>query len=180
MAFLDLTTLIPNTIDRLVAVEPGFSGKAVLYRRLADSTVAREEAVFHPWLLTSSPQLAEALTAPHETIPLTGEGHYRARVVFEDYNGYSAALKELKSLTGVTPSSYHSPYRVFSDFTQQFLSLNSARLFGGMTFNELRRLQLDIETHTGEGRHFPDATQPEDVITLIGLRDSTGWETCLT
>ena len=46
-----------------------------------------------------------------------------------------------------------------------------------MTFRELKRLQLDIETYCQSGFNFPSAAPGEsDRITAIALSDSTGWE----
>ena len=40
-------------------------------------------------------------------------------------------------------------FRIFSDYDQQFLTMHPARLFDGMTFAQLKRMQIDIETRTG-------------------------------
>jgi len=49
-------------------------------------------------------------------------------------------------------------------------------LFKEMSFNDLYRLQLDIETYCAEGYEFSNPYREEDRITVISLSDSTGWE----
>lgn len=51
----------------------------------------------------------------------------------------------------------------------QFLLQTRARLFGDLSFGQLRRCQLDIETASGDGG-FSDATKPDDRVLAIGLR----------
>jgi DNA polymerase elongation subunit (family B) len=45
-----------------------------------------------------------------------------------------------------------------------------------MTFADLKRLQIDIETYCQGGFEFPNAERETDRITAIALSDSTGWE----
>jgi len=62
----------------------------------------------------------------------------------------------------------------FSDPVQQYLSLTGRTLFKGMGFEDLRRLQIDIETGTTEGFEFSSAER--DPLTAIAVSDSSGWE----
>ncbi|MBM4298802.1 MAG: DNA polymerase II, partial [Deltaproteobacteria bacterium] len=48
--------------------------------------------------------------------------------------------------------------------------------FLGMTFRDLKRMQLDIETYCQAGFSFPNPARESDRITAIALSDSTGWE----
>jgi DNA polymerase elongation subunit (family B) len=59
------------------------------------------------------------------------------------------------------------------------LTLLPARLFRGMVFQDLVRMQVDIETLTTPGYDFPNADREGDAVVLIAMRDSTGWECCL-
>ncbi len=56
----------------------------------------------------------------------------------------------------------------------QYLLQNGLRLFDGMHFSQLRRLQLDIETYSAEAGSFPDPKRPTDRVLAIGLRDGRG------
>ena len=171
--------LVEGRISRLVAAEVDGDGMATLYCRGEDGTITSRREPFCPWVLVAFPDLVASLQTPHEVIPLEGEGKYRWRVLFPNVKSYEAGLKELRELSGVSASSLNAPYRVFSDLTQQFLMMCPARLFQGMRFEELRRLQLDIETRTEGEPHFPDAKRRGDCILMISLKDSSGFEQCL-
>lgn len=58
---------------------------------------------------------------------------------------------------------------VIRPFESQFLLQQRQRLYRDLTFGEVRRCQLDIETASAGGR-FSDASQVEDRVLAIGLR----------
>src|SRR5690606_9239383 len=65
----------------------------------------------------------------------------------------------------------------FGDPVQQYLTLTGRTLFKGMTFESLRRMQIDIETCCADGFEF---SNPErDPIAAIALSDNSGWEELL-
>ena len=57
---------------------------------------------------------------------------------------------------------------------QQYLLQTGRTLFKGMTFDDVHRLQLDIEVLASQG--FPHPQRPEDRIILIALSDNRGWQ----
>lgn len=172
--------LIASRYSRLVALEPLDQGECELFFRAADGTVHSETVPFSPWLLVAGLELAKTIPDSRELIPLGGSHPLNVRVDFPHRKAYEAALKYLKELTGFSLSSPLAPYRIFSDLTQQALTILPARLFQDMEFAELRRLQLDIETRSSVPGTFCDASRPDDSVLLVSLRDSTGWETCLS
>lgn len=172
--------LIASRYSRLVALEPHDQSECELFFRAADGTVHSETVPFYPWLLIAGLELAKTIPDTRELIPLTGNYPLNIRVDFDHEKAYKAAVKYLEKITGFRPSSSLAPYRVFSDFTQQAMTVLPARLFQGMEFSELRRLQLDIETRTSVPGTFCDANRPDDSVLLVSLRDSSGWETCLS
>ena len=179
MDTLDISEIVRNDMERIVAAEPNSDGTATLYRREPSGTVTELSVPFKPWLLLSTPTLAEEMEGLDELKALPGPGKFRIRAIFKDGKAYDNALKELKKRTRQNPSSPNAPYRLFTDETQQFLSVFPMRLFGNMHFDELRRMQLDIETRAAGTPHFPDPKLPDDKIILVSLKDTTGWETCL-
>ncbi|MFA6930410.1 MAG: DNA polymerase domain-containing protein [Lentisphaeria bacterium] len=177
---MDISQFVSSAICRVVAIEINEQGQCELFRRTQAGEVESECRPFHPWLLTSGVELARCLRNVSDLVELSGAGALRVRVSFPDQASYDVAVKELKRLTGHNPSSPLAPYRIFSDFSQQLLTLLPLRLFREMAFPELRRMQLDIETRSGEPGIFPDANKESDEVILVSLRDSTGWEVCLS
>jgi DNA polymerase elongation subunit (family B) len=91
---------------------------------------------------------------------------------FECISDYLEAVKLLKSQN----SSQGMSYRLISDFNQQAMMSKNIRLFRDMNFDELRRMQFDIETLTTGGFEFPNPNRREDKIIIITMSDNSGWE----
>ena len=177
---MDLSKLVQSTCERLVAVEALPDGTAELFSRDPSGAVASRIVECKPWLLTAGPELGAALAGNCGVEPLEGEGAMRCRIVFPDEKSHDAAVKQLKKLTGQNPSSPLAPYRVFSDPIQRALMALKARLFRGMEFRELRRMQLDIETRCTVPGTFCNAEREGDEVILVSLKDSDGFEVCLS
>src|SRR5919109_796899 len=107
---------------------------------------------------------------------LAGQGAFNRLVLFPDLKQLDDARLYLQKKTGKTPSTGNAPYWCVSDPVQQFLLLSGKTHFLDMTFRDLRRMQLGIETYCAEGFVFPNAARERDRITVIALSDSTGWE----
>ena len=84
--------MAPGTPPRLVAIEPGTDGQAVLYTRGADGAVRSSQVKFQPWLLVGGGELAAALAAG-EAQALSGGNPLDHLVRFPDTKEYGAALK---------------------------------------------------------------------------------------
>ena len=173
-----INEIIPSVKDNVVAVEPVGNGEAELFIR-DNNLVSSERIKFSPFLLLSNTESLDEFKEHHEIIPLKGENKFKYLVKFEDILAHDHAIAFLNNTLKTTPSAPNTPYRVFSDIQQQILIESRIRLFRGMTFSELKRMQFDIETLTSEGYEFPNATRPDDKIIAIGMSDSTGWEKCL-
>ncbi len=107
---------------------------------------------------------------------LAGGGAFNRLALFADLKQLDDAKAFLQKKTGKTPSAGDAPYWYFSDPLQQFLLLSGGTHFLGMTFRDLNRLQIDIETYCQSSFNFPSAARENDRITAIALSDSTGWE----
>ena len=181
MSLSDLERVIPAALPRIVAAEIAPDGSLELFQRSEDgreTRVLREP--YSPWLLTAGTRLAEAFGAGAHAEPLSGEGFHRCRVRFDSWGKFDEALKTLKDLTGQSPSAPLAPYRVFDRGVQQALMDRQIRLFRGMEFSQLRRMQLDIECRSSRPGVFCDAKNPDDIVFMVALKDSTGYEECLT
>ena len=73
-----------------------------------------------------------------------------------------------------TLKSAGSTHFTWSDPATHFLAVTGRTLFKGMGFDDIRRLQIDIETDTADGHGFSNAAR--DQIAAIALSDNTGWE----
>ncbi len=168
-----------DQLDRIVAVEPAEDGTAAVFIRRENDAVERRTLPFHPFLLTAF----EAFPADHPGIrvtPLAGPGDFRFKAEFDTAKQYDDAVAMLKKTTGFSGGQPNAPFRLFGDLTQQFLIQHDLRLFTGMAFPDVRRLQFDIETLCSPGYEFPNADRPDDAVIIISLSDSTGWEKILT
>ncbi|MCQ2397199.1 MAG: DNA polymerase II [Lentisphaeria bacterium] len=173
--------MLPAPLQRIVAAEIDDDGSLELFQRSEDGANATSMKLpFNPWLLTSGRELAETLDGVAAIEALEGVGTHRFIVRFKDIAAYDEALKSLKKTTGQSYSSPLAPYRVFSELVQQALIDQRIRLFRGMEFNQLRRMQLDIECRSSIPGKFCNANVAGDEIFMIALKDSTGYEHCFS
>ena len=166
-----LEKLVPNRRPGAVAVEVA-ANRAIFFFH-DGGTFRTEEVPFAPFLLLSSPEQLDGFDGAFELEPLSGQMLFSMLAKFPDIDHYNAALAFLKKNT-------RAPYSIYRDLSQQALLESGTRLFGSMSFPELRRLSFDLETRTTPGYDFPNADRPGDEIIIISLRDSTGWETVLS
>jgi len=179
-ATFELEHLAPSAYGRLVALEVNEDGTATLYERPPAGAVTPRTVPFQPWLLVAGDKLAAQVPGTAAVQPLEGDARFKHRLHFPTSKALDAAVRFLKSQTKRNPTDADAPYRLFTDPQQQALSLLPARLFRGIGFADIVRLQLDIETYTTPGFEFPNSERPEDRILMVSLRDSTGWEHCLS
>lgn len=91
---------------------------------------------------------------------LGGDGPYNRLAHADDLEVYDAFVREAKDSVGVD---------AIRPLESQFLLQHRQRLYRDLTFAQLRRCQLDIETGSGDGG-FSDASRKEDRVLAIGLR----------
>jgi len=117
-----------------------------------------------------------ALSSKNHTLPARNFSHI---IQFQNINDYKKALVFLKKTTKCNPSTPNGPYKIFSDLNQQLQIAYPYRHFREMNFNDIKRMQFDIETLTTDGYEFSNAKREEDSICMISLSDNRGWEECL-
>lgn len=91
---------------------------------------------------------------------LHGEGPFGHLLHADTLTAYESALKDAKETLKVD---------AIRPLENQFLLQRRTRLYAGLSFSQIRRCQLDIETASGDGS-FSDASRPEDRVLAIGLR----------
>lgn len=175
---VDLSELASSAFERVVALEAGLDGAVTLFIRENDS-IRQERATYKPFLLLANPDDLAGFEEECDVTRLDGAARYQYLVTFSDAKCLDAAAKHLKKATGANASSLNAPYRLFTDYKQQAMIQLGIRLFHGVSFDQVRRLQVDIETLTTPGFDFPNPERPDDRIVMICLRDNTGWEECL-
>jgi DNA polymerase, archaea type len=173
-----LGELTGSQYSNIVAVEAGNNGTAELFIRNND-TITKKIVSFRPFLLLSAHELLSTLGETVKITELNGSNPFAYLAEFMDLDTYYDAVKYLKKVTGLSPSSFNAPYRLFTDIQQQILISLKTRLFRDMKFSDLRRFQFDLETLTTEGYDFPNPKREDDKIIIISMSDSTGWEKCL-
>ncbi len=92
---------------------------------------------------------------------LQGEAPYDRLVHAESLGVFDTFLKGARGSGGVD---------AIRPLESQFLLQDRRRLYQDMSFAQLRRCQLDIETASADGS-FPDASKPDNRVLAIGLRD---------
>jgi DNA polymerase, archaea type len=135
---------------------------------------------FTPFMLLADPHLLRSWTGKYDIEKLAGDGFYTYLVRFQSWSDLDKAKTHLQKTSGKSPSALDAPYFFLSDPVAQHLMLTGQTHFLGMAFEQLKRLQLDIETYTAEGFEFPNPGRPGDRIIAIALADESGWERIIT
>ncbi len=91
---------------------------------------------------------------------LEGEGVFKWLAQAESLEAYDELLKSARGVTGID---------AVRPLESQHLLRSRARLFAEVSFAQLRRCQLDIETASSDG-DFSDPDKPDDRVLAIGLR----------
>ncbi len=135
----------------IVAVEPAGSQGVRIFRREGTGTMA-EEAAFRPWLLSERANVWRDT----QITELAGNHAYRYLVEFADWRSFQDAVRAAQD-AGERFFRLRSPI-------EQYLVQSGQTLFKEMTFTDLRRLQIDIET-LGFNAH-----EPESKVIVVAMR----------
>ncbi|CCF85841.1 3'-5' exonuclease [Nitrolancea hollandica] len=145
--------------ERIVAVERTGRDRIRVFRRLADGRITSGVDDLHPWVIVTNS--GAATLAGHGTPErLTGDLPLRHRFIFSSWGAYLDGVQILRE-KGL-------PYQTFPNPVDQYLTATGRTLFKGMTFDDLVRLQLDIETAG------LDATQEGARVLVIALATNHG------
>jgi len=149
---------------RIVAIELGETGTVRVYRREKDGSTVAEVEPFHPFVWTDS----DILDLGVEAEKLGGDLKYGWRIAVDSWKELIALRNGLKNAG--------RDYFALTDPVQHYLTATGRKLFKGLPFEELKRMQLEVLSFTGGDRSLSDASQPDDHIMSIALSDNTGWE----
>jgi DNA polymerase I len=149
----------------IVAVERSGKDQVRIFQRKANK-ICEQYDRFRPWLLAARPAPWSTLRPQPQITELSGEHPLRFLVEFSTWPGYLDAARAGRD-ANETFFQLRSP-------VEQYLVRSGRTLFKGMVFDDLRRLQIDIET-----LGF-DARQPDASVIAIALRSAGGIEEVLT
>jgi DNA polymerase, archaea type len=163
MAFEDNELLFgADKTERIVAIELGDTGTVRVYRREKGGSTALDVEAFHPFVWADG-DVADLGMENAEK--LSGDLKYNWLVTVDSWKELIALRNGLKR-AGRT-------YFAFSDPVQHYLTATGRTLFKGMALDELKRLQLEVISLSGEG-DLAQASQSH--IASIALSDNSGWE----
>ncbi len=164
--------------ERIVGLHlvPGADGteRMRVYRRTGPAAVEHADEPFYPFFFLADAELLRGF--PRERFrfqELGGEGYFRWLVVFPSRGAHWDAVRHVER---VTETAAKRPEEVYfpGPPEQQYLMQTGRTLFMGMAFDDLHRMQLDIETYSSTGG-FPDAERPGDAVIIVSLSDNRGW-----
>lgn len=171
-----------DATERIVAVHPmtdhkSGNGHVKVFVRSEDSLSVRvTESPFYPFFYCSNIEyLAGFPRKKYRFQKLKGDLYYQYLVVLSNWNEYWDAVRHVDRLAS-KKGDKSATYTIASP-AQQFLMQSGRTCFKGMHFDDLHRLQLDIECISS--RDFPNAARPEDRIILVALSDNRGFRKVL-
>ena len=140
----------------IVAVEPDYNEGVWIYRR-ENGKIEREKAPYRPWILLTEKPALELSGAEYSE--LDGDG-YRVLAEFPSQSLYQSARHAVREA--------HLSNLTYPGGAKMALIRSGKTLFKSMTFEDIVRLQFDIET-TGLNPESDDAR-----ILLIAVSDNRG------
>ena len=165
---------------RIVAVHPLMNrassrgAQVRVYRRLpGDGGIVAEDEQCFPFFFLSDIGLLKGIARERFRFQeLKGDGYYRFLIAFASWSSYWDVLRHLDQSTDKEVRREQYAY-VVAGAAQQYLMQSGRTSFKDMAFEDLHRMQLDIETYTEQ--EFSNPRRPGDRILLIALHDNRGW-----
>jgi DNA polymerase elongation subunit (family B) len=167
--------------ERLVGAHLSGDSRVRVYRR-SGGALHTEEVPFFPFFHLSDGRLLEGFQGRHWLKPLEGEGYYAWLAAFDSWQAMWDAFRLVSDRSPSPrgePSPRPEPVHLFTDPVTQYLLQSGRTMMKGMTYADLSRLQLDIETYASPPHTFPNAERPADRVILIALSGDDGWEQVL-
>lgn len=148
-----------------------------VYRRADSGEVYHEDERLWPFFFLSDAEGLRGFSRDRFRFQtLDGDQFYRYAVAFETWSDYWDALRHVERQLEARERRPEEIYRVPSP-AQQYLMQTGRTLFKGMDFDDLHRLQLDIEVAADSG--FPNANRPGDAVIIVAISDNRGFQRLL-
>jgi DNA polymerase elongation subunit (family B) len=165
-----------NTLG-IVSVSANRKGIATVWRRVEgegreSSKVITEIETFNNWFVISDPSLLDGIKAQHEVFELEGELKFKYQVLTKNYTTLEYGIVRNYNAKYKTnhKSFYDLPNSAVVHFPtiEQYLISTGRTYFKGMNWENLHRLQFDLETYS--------LNPEEGGIFLIAISDNHGYE----
>src|SRR5207248_3879208 len=143
-----------DPIPRIVAVELGETGTVKVYRREADRSTVADVEPFHPFVWCDS----DVVDLGIESEKLQSNLKYGWLVTVDSWKELIALRNGLKNAG--------RDFFALTDPVQHYLTATGRTLFKDLSFEELKRLQIEVLSSEGDDDH----------VMSIAISDHTGWE----
>ena len=163
-----------------------------VFNRLDDKVQFHDEPFFPFFFLSDSALLDSFVPEGADKfwlVKLSGSNFYQSLAIFRSWKTYRGALDCInrKTINDTTEkvnegTPYDNSSLVYNkgDAVTQYLLQSGKTLFKGMIFDDLYRMQLDIETDYEPIRKKSGSSGfGEDEIIIVSLCDNRGWESVL-
>jgi DNA polymerase I len=160
-----------------------------LFKRKGGNVYSRDE-LFYPFFFASDNSLLNGFIPEDNErfwlVQLNGNNYYQSLAIFRSWKNQKSAIDFIKrkryrdsSENEQKNPTYESSAFIYNkgDAVTQYLFQSGKTLFKGMIFNDLYRIQLDIETNYKASKKETDFTGDE--IIIVSLSDNRGWELAL-
>ncbi len=146
-----------------------------LYQReTGTSAISSREEWLYPFFLISDVRLLRGFERSRfQYQELAGDNYYRFLVVLPSWPTYWDAIRHVERSVDNNRGRPEELYLI-NNPVQQYLMQSGRTLFKEMTFDDLHRLQLDIEVYTED--EFPNASRPDDTVIIVSMTDNRGWQ----
>src|SRR6266496_3271074 len=148
---------------RIVAIELGETGTVKVYRREKKVSTVVEVEPFHPFVWADSDVVDLGIDVEKQE----GNLKYGWRVTVDSWKELIALRNGLKKA--------NRDFYAFRDPVQHYLTATGRTLFKELSFEELKRIQLEVLSFEEPVAGVADAG-PTDHIMSIALSDNSGWE----
>src|SRR5207247_3440598 len=139
---------------RIVAIELGETGTVIVYRREKDGSTIADVEPFHPFVWADS----DVADLGIKTEKLRGDLKYGWLITVDSWKELIALRNGLKNAGRA--------FFAFTDPVQHYLTATGRTLFKDLSFEELKRMQLEVLSFEGDNDH----------VMSIAISDNVGWE----
>lgn len=162
----------------IVGVRKHGQNEMAVYTRDADGFIEERIEPFYPFMFLSD-EGAKILDENYVRLQgckLDGPGHFTQLRILPSWRDHWEASKIMRRAEDAKRAERMQDelhFRITSPVTQ-YLMQTGKTLFGGMSLDDVHRMQVDIEVFSSRGG-FVNAKREEDRIIICTFKDNRGW-----